>query len=86
MTNRITRPYYDSSRREGGRLGAQQRNKDHLGSNSGPMGPEDQRKDKYGSVHNQDPLGLLSPETQRVREALSLARERHRRRRRLGSR
>ena len=35
------------------------------GSNSGPMGVEDQRKDKYGSVHNQDaPQGLLSDETQ----------------------
>jgi hypothetical protein len=86
MTNRFSRPFHDSSRREGGRFGSQQRNKDHLGSDSGPMVPEDRRKDKYGSVHNQDPLGLLSPETQRVREELHLVRQRLRRRRRRGSR
>jgi hypothetical protein len=86
MTHGITRPMHDSNRREGGRFGTQQRNKDRLGSNSGPMGPEDRRKDKHGSIHNQDPLGLLSPETQRVREELSQFREKRRRRHRLGSR
>ena len=86
MINRTTRPMQDSSRREGGRVGSQQHNKDRLGSNSGPMGPEDQRKDKYGSVHNQDLLGLLSPETRQVRAEISQFREKRRHRRRLGSR
>jgi hypothetical protein len=86
MIHRMIRPLNDSSQREHGRFGTQQRNKDRLGSNSGPMGPEDQRKDKYGSVHNQDSLGLLSPETRQVRQEMSLFREKHRHRRRLGSR
>ena len=76
----------DSSRREGGRFGMQRRNKDRLGSNSGPMGPEDRRKDKYGSYHNQDPQGLPSRETQLVREELTMERQKRRHRRRLGSR
>jgi hypothetical protein len=85
MIHRSDRPNFDR-RREAGRCGTQQRNKDHLGPNSGPMGPEDHRKDKYGSLHNQDPQGLRSPETQQVREELSQIRERGRRRHRLGSR
>jgi hypothetical protein len=86
MIHPMNRPAHDSSRREYGRCGTQQRNKDRLGSNSGPMGPEDQRKDKYGSVHNQDSQGLLSPETRQVRQEMNLLREKRRHRHRLGSR
>jgi hypothetical protein len=86
MTIQRMRPMRDNSRREGGRFGMQRRNKDRLGSNSGPMGPEDRRKDKYGSIHNQDPQGLPSRDTQMVREELTQARAKRRHRRRLGSR
>jgi hypothetical protein len=77
----------DSSRREMGKVGMQQRNKDRLGANSGPMGVEDERKDKFGSTHNQDALGLRSEETQDVRNILKAVRKEFRRRKhRRGSR
>lgn len=86
MSTHAIHPAYDSSRREFGKNGTQQHNKDRLGSKSGPMGTEDRRKDKYGSVHNQDAQGLLSEETVEVRKQWSSVRERLRKRRRLGSR
>jgi hypothetical protein len=88
MTKGTTSLPRGSSTRELGKNGTRQRNKDRLGSTSGPMGPEDQRKDKYGSVHNQDPQGLMSPETQMIRELLSGVRQHQfkQRRHRNGSR
>ena len=87
MSSKTQRPERNSSQRETGKTGMQQHNKDRLGANSGPMGVEDQRKDKYGSVHNQDAQGLQSGETQEVREELGAARRQARRRRhRCGSR
>jgi hypothetical protein len=77
----------NSALRECGKSGMLQHNKDRMGSNSGPMGTEDQRKDKYGSVHNQDHLGLLSDATAQKREELGRQRLRMRRRKnRRGSR
>lgn len=86
MNSRTTQPQRNNSRREWGKIGTQQHNKDRLGSHSGSMGIEDRRKDKFGSVHNQDPQGLLSADTQIIREELSRSRQLHRRRTRLGSR
>ena len=87
MSHNSRRPERNSSRREIGKVGMLQHNKDRLGANSGPMGTEDQRKDKYGSVHNQDANGLRSDETQTVRDELGSARAKRRHRhRRLGSR
>jgi len=76
----------NSSLRGNGKIGMQQHNKDRIGSNSGPMGTEDQRKDKYGSVHNQDALGLRSGETGEVRKTMTAARKKLQKRSRLGSR
>jgi hypothetical protein len=76
----------NSSVREMGKVGTMQHNKDRIGSNSGPMGVEDQRKDKYGSVHNQDRQGLLSGETGEVRKEMKAARQKLQKRRRRGSR
>ena len=86
MSHQINRPFQSSCDREIGKPGSQQRNKDKLGCNSGPMGAEDCRKNKFGSLHNQDAQGLSSPETQSVRKVLSCHRQKHHRRRRLGSR
>ena len=87
MTRNSYRPQFNSSSREIGKTGMQQHNKDRMGSNSGPMGSEDQRKDKYGSTHNQDVHGLQSDETTKVRKELGAMRQKARHRhRRLGSR
>ena len=86
MISGNVRPVSNSSRREMGKVGMQQHNKDRLGATSGSMGAEDRRKDKYGSVHNQDRKGLRSPETQEVREALASVRRKLKGRKRLGSR
>ena len=78
----------ENSLRESGNTGTQQRNRDKLGPNSGPMGVEDQRKDKFGSRHNQDANGLLSDETQIVRKEMTAARQKlaRRKKNRAGSR
>ena len=83
-----SRPARANGRRDIGKTGMQHRNKDKLGSNSGPMGKEDKRKDKFGSVHNQDPQGLPSAETGQVREEMTEVRLEHKehKRHRLGSR
>ena len=87
MSKVTSRPERNSSRRETGKVGMLQHNKDRLGSNSGPMGREDQRKDKFGTLHNQDPNGLRSDATQLVRNELGEQRQKSRsKRRRLGSR
>jgi len=79
-------PAVNSSRRESGKSGMQQHNKDRMGSCSGPMGTEDHRRDKYGSRHNQDARGLRSPATGLVRKELAGARRKLKRRSRTGSR
>ena len=88
MSRTSSRPAYASSSRENGKTGTQQHNRDKLGSKSGPMGKEDQRKDKYGSRHNQDAQGLQSEETAEVRNEMGAARSRlsHKKRSRTGSR
>jgi hypothetical protein len=86
MGGRMYQPERDSRRRETGRTGTPQRNKDKLGPNSGSMGKEDQRMDRNGSVHNQDALGLQSKESEEAREEMARVRRRLARHRRRGSR
>ncbi len=79
-------PQRNSSQRENGKVGAQQHNKDRLGSKSGPMGKEDQRKDQFGSRQNETAQGLKSDETAEVRVEMGVAREHLQGRKRNGSR
>jgi len=79
-------PRLNSSRRENGKSGMQQHNKDRMGSRHGPMNAEDERRDKFGSKHNQDAQGLTSAATAEVRADMKQMHAHLKHRSRTGSR